>query len=140
MLQKMLPQIRQDLQEQILSKQPKRAKMLDSTTGMSSVVFVVDATEVVRNDRAGDMNLNTLAVPDETISRTLHDRMILGSDDMPRWLDEYVENHEAGGTTGLGRKRIRLSRFDHATRPGSRADSSDEEDEDILLFHGRHVA
>lgn len=41
MLQEMIPRIRQDLQEQISSKRPKRAKLPDSTTGMSSVILVL---------------------------------------------------------------------------------------------------
>lgn len=71
MLQKMIPQIRQDLQEQILARRPKRAKMLDSTTGMSSVMFVVGVAEVVNSDRADDAFLQTSAVTDESTSRVL---------------------------------------------------------------------
>ncbi|KIW36439.1 uncharacterized protein PV06_11328 [Exophiala oligosperma] len=43
MLQEMLVSIRRDLQEQILSRRPKRARLPDSTTGMSSVMLDVDA-------------------------------------------------------------------------------------------------
>ncbi|EXJ95339.1 hypothetical protein A1O1_00459 [Capronia coronata CBS 617.96] len=43
MLQDMLIYIRRDLQEQILSRRPKRARLPNSTTGMSSVVLDVDA-------------------------------------------------------------------------------------------------
>ncbi|KAJ9609211.1 hypothetical protein H2200_006983 [Cladophialophora chaetospira] len=42
MLQDMIVCIRRDLQEQILSRRPRRAKLPDSTTGMSSVVLGVD--------------------------------------------------------------------------------------------------
>lgn len=43
MLQEMLISIRRDLQEQILSRRPRRARLPDSTTGMSSVVLDVGA-------------------------------------------------------------------------------------------------
>lgn len=140
MLQKMIPQIRQDLQEQILSKRPKRAKMLDSTTGMFSVVFVANIAEMVRDGRADDMIPDTSAITDEPILAALEDEIVSGSDDMPRCLDGDVEDHNIDGTTELCRKRSRPSRSDHSTGSGSGVDLSDEEDEDILLFGGRYVA
>jgi len=43
MLQKMLIPIRQDLQEQILSRRPRRKKVPDSSTGISSVIREMNA-------------------------------------------------------------------------------------------------
>jgi len=47
MIQEMIPRIRQDLREKILSKRPKRAKVPDSTTGMSSVLFIVNPSGAI---------------------------------------------------------------------------------------------
>ena len=43
MLQNMLVQIRQDLQDQILSRRPRRKKLPDSSTGISSVIREMNA-------------------------------------------------------------------------------------------------
>lgn len=47
MLQDMLPNIRTDVQEQIQSRQPRRARLPDSTTGMSSVVVDINLNRVI---------------------------------------------------------------------------------------------
>ena len=54
MLQKMVVPIRQDLQDQILSRRPKRKRLPDSTTGMSSVVYEIHASRTGLDYNAGE--------------------------------------------------------------------------------------
>ena len=69
MLQKMLKHVRLDLQDQILSRRPKRAKLPDSTTGMSSVLCEMD-------------KLLTLSkAPQEQLSEELDDAIRTASDE-----------------------------------------------------------
>jgi hypothetical protein len=55
MLQKMVVPIRQDLQDQILSRRPKRKRLPDSTTGMSSVIYEIHAPRTVLDYNAGEL-------------------------------------------------------------------------------------
>lgn len=126
MMQEMLLRIRQDLQEQILSKRPRRGKLPDSTTGMSSAVDFLTFTGA----RVRELDL-------------AHD-----------WQDDSDNQDLLGTSTGSGQSVFHPgndpSRFSSQKQSQSNTEAvalphsefgelllSDVEDEDILLFKGR---
>jgi hypothetical protein len=76
MLQKMLFSIRQDLQDQILSRRPKRKRLPDSTTGISSVIYEIHTAGTAFDYNAGKLEPTSgdpsirQPAPFETVDRT----------------------------------------------------------------------
>lgn len=76
MLQQMLVSIRTDLKEQILSKRPKRARLPDSTTGVSSVLALANQAllqdlSVARTDVPSPLSFHS----DDLITAAEHEQI-----------------------------------------------------------------
>lgn len=148
MIQEMIPRIRQDLQDQVLSKRPKRTKLPDSTTGMSSVMLMTtqmmaaqghstqslmpasafDATSGLCTPMAG--NFEEKGPDGESWS---HDGG--GSDWHPH---ETIIDAERRGTEYERRRILDTDVSVDSIAEMEQSTQSDTEDEDVLLFRGRN--
>ena len=150
LLQDMLIFIRRDLQEQILSRRPKRSRLPDSTTGMSSVLleshklFEIAARDLGQpnNSPQGDIFVNAgsavmVAIDSETpvddISQSFSK---IAADDVEDHSLSIRKVIDKGGTSGQEKTRkdtkgkVALSEAD--------VERDDEENNvGILLFKGR---
>ncbi|EXJ66190.1 uncharacterized protein A1O5_10806 [Cladophialophora psammophila CBS 110553] len=155
LLQKMLVCIRRDLQEQILSRKPKRSKLPDSTTGMSSVLFETDSIlgSTVRNfvqsneshqsdrsinpESAAMVNIDSDAIADgisnsspKSDSDDIEDRTF----DMEKIIAEQ-------GQGGRDEKKKNPNGKDAQSESDTDIENEDDEDNEdnvgVLLFKGR---
>ena len=167
MLQEMVAIIRQDLQDQILSRRPRRERLPDSTTGISSVILDMDASgtaldhiaanTIERND-IYQARVSTTLASVETIepnSDLIEDATSESySQDAKGDLDDCLSTNESISTK---RKRSGKSKDDNYEddeesprlvgtgirgehcAPGKQTNSSDDDDDGgVLLFTGRH--
>lgn len=146
MLQKMLVYIRRDLQEQILSRRPRRAKQPDSTTGMSSVVLSLDR---LLDSAAQDIGQSY----DEDIPADCVDSDLvpIGSEEIDPKMSEPLiktENeHMKHVTTQKTPATIEYEPNEKQEKmkihegpddyPGTSSEGEDNDDAGILLFRGR---
>ncbi|KIW29821.1 uncharacterized protein PV07_05608 [Cladophialophora immunda] len=128
MLQDMLICIRRDLQEQILSRRPKRAKLPDSTTGMSSVVLDVDALLGSARNTSQSHDDHDYESPND------HGVSVSVSSDSERQnagngiSQEVTATNEPEPSNKQDKKRLPGEQYEHFT---------DSDDSGILLFRGR---
>lgn len=148
LLQAMVPHIRADVEEQIQSRRPRRDRLPDSTTGMSSVVmnpghigFTLHGTDGAGRDAAGI--IASLVTGDEH-GRDGAESVAAGSDaaddglsttigaeddslSLPMSASSRCDSHEDEGERNRG------------LRPSTIMQDSSSEDDDggVLLFSGR---
>jgi hypothetical protein len=138
MLQKMVVVIRQDLQDQILSRRPKRKRLPDLTTGTSSVIYGIRAPRMASNGdvgelepRNGDYSVRLLAPFEnvDSMDTSSEDTEDAASESCPENVDRAVHGHLSfeGHTTATH------------TRSGEYDDDEDDRDGGVLLFKGRRV-
>ncbi|OCT52304.1 hypothetical protein CLCR_08353 [Cladophialophora carrionii] len=138
LLQKMLVRIRLDLQDQILSRRPRRARLPDSTTGMSSVPFDTDKLLAsllgLRRNLSGSQG-------DESAAASEGEAADARIDGLPaeRSLDAGSEGRDEILTEGdltHGNQNQNLSKAKQVQPPGAEVDEESSAEEE-LVFKGR---
>ncbi|KIW18408.1 hypothetical protein PV08_02696 [Exophiala spinifera] len=128
MLQDMLIYIRRDLQEQILSRRPERARLPDSTTGMSSVVLDLDALlGSARNASQPHNGHNSNNLDDHGVSVLVSrdsERRSAGN----RTSQEVPSTNEPEQSTEQDQKGFPEGQYEHFT---------DSDASEIIVFRGR---
>lgn len=138
MLQKILVSIRQDLQDQILSRRPKRNRLPDSTTGMSSVIYEIHAPRITLEHSAEELSTTS---GDRSDRRFAPFENVEGTDIQ----FEITEDAPSGSYSDDVDREV----FGHlfSERPTTDTleggeendDGDDESDGGVLLFRGRRV-
>ncbi|EXJ59248.1 hypothetical protein A1O7_06680 [Cladophialophora yegresii CBS 114405] len=138
-LQNMLLRIRLDLQDQILSRRPRRARLPDSTTGMSSVPLDTDQLLAsllgARADLSGDEGDESVAVSEGeaagagTYGLTTESSLDTGSEERDADRTEGEPSH--------GNDNRNLGKVQQVQPPGAEVDQ-ESNDEEELVFKGRN--
>ena len=138
MLQEMVVHIRRDLQEQISSRRPRREKLPDSTTGMSSVIISEQSLHLKtdQSDVSSVFDETELPPIDSDISQD------------PGSHSESQQDEVTDGDSDTGSRKVKLQRSETdfgIERPvlvkkvGSMHKRHDGSDEDAILFKGRNA-
>jgi len=143
MLQEMLPYIRCDVLEQIESRRPRRSRVPDSTTGMSSVVLNSDTVKEIylrMNEIGGNVDHQRTSLiaglnnSDEGANNRLHDAPHADNS-----ADSLTLTSSRSDTHDLEQEVDHKVHSSVTVQESSDEDEDEDEDEDggVLLFPGR---